>query len=150
MHNEAYSCDVIFSRRKCLLLEFSVLGILSEFLGFLFKSLSEVPLEISIGSAVVLTFIWIANEIFGRLSLWRTVLVTVWGLIGFNYFAPVQDLSKEQIWLAILVIGAVTTIVGRAVHSRLAKRKRQLCSHCGAEITAPLYVSKKLDQPAKT
>jgi hypothetical protein len=131
------------------LIEFSALGLLTEFLSFLLKSLSEVPLEVSIGSAVVLTFIWIANEIFGRLSLWRTVLMTVWGLIGFNYLAPVQDLSKEEIWLVVLVMGVIMTIVGRTVQGKLAKRKRQLCPHCGAEITAPQQGNKKPDQRTK-
>jgi hypothetical protein len=65
-----------------------VVALASDFFNFLLRSLSEVPLEVSIGSAMLLTFIWLMNEIFGRLSLWRIVLITIWGLVLLDFYTP--------------------------------------------------------------
>jgi uncharacterized membrane protein (DUF373 family) len=107
-----------------------------DFLYFIGKALYDVPVEISIGSAIILTFIWLANEIFGRLSLWRTLLVTVWALVLVDLFLTLlKYLREEHVWLLVLVVGATTTIVERELRHGLKKRKAHVvrCPHCGTE-----------------
>jgi len=84
---------------------------LVDFLGFFMNSIYSVPLEISIGGATVLTFFWLVDKIFSRLSVWRTVVVTVWGMLFLDLFTPVRNLSKEQLWLIVILVGVVVTIV---------------------------------------
>jgi hypothetical protein len=107
-----------------------------DFLYFVAKALYDVPLEISIGTAIILTFIWLTNEIFGRLSLWRTVLITVWALVFVDLFlTPLNHLGEEYLWLLVLVVGATTAIVERKLRHGLEKRKVHVvrCPHCGAD-----------------
>jgi hypothetical protein len=107
-----------------------------DFFYFIGRALYEAPLEISIGSAIILTLIWLTNEIFGRLSLWRAVLVTVWALVLVDLFLnPLKNLGKEHVWLLVLAVGATTTIVERKLRHGLKKRKAHVvrCPHCGAE-----------------
>jgi hypothetical protein len=115
--------------------EGEVVALASDFFNFLVRSLSEVPLEISIGSAVLLTFIWLANEIFGRLSLWRIVLITVWGMVLLDFYTPVRNLGKEQLWLVVLLVGVGVTIIDRLLHSVIGKVTMMICPHCGQEVT---------------
>jgi hypothetical protein len=123
-----------------------------DFLYFIGKALYDVPVEISIGSAIILTFIWLANEIFGRLSLWRTVLVTVWALVLVDLFlTPLKNVGKEHVWLLVLVVGATTAIVERKMPYGLKKRKVHVmrCPHCGAEFDEAQLQSAKSDIIAK-
>jgi hypothetical protein len=126
------------------MVEMSLVGFLFDFLSFVAKALYEVPLEVSIGTAVLLTFIWLTNEIFGRVGLWRVVLVTVWGLVLIDAFVvPVSTLAKEQVWLVVLFIGVVVTGVERELAGKVRLKTRLLrkyaakkaCPHCGAEIS---------------
>nr|MDO8134772.1 hypothetical protein [Candidatus Njordarchaeum guaymaensis] len=80
---------------------------LVDFLSFFMNSIYSVPLEISIGGATVLTFFWLVDKIFSRLSVWRTVVVTVWGMLFLDLFTPVRNLSKEQLWLIVILVGVV-------------------------------------------
>jgi hypothetical protein len=127
--------------------EVAIASFLFDFLKFLANALYEVPLEISIGSAMLLTFIWLANELFGRMSLWRVLLVTIWGLVFVDAFlAPVSTMSKEQVWFIALLIGAFMIVlerelrgnVGAKLRSRLRRSKggrpRRTCPHCGREL----------------
>jgi hypothetical protein len=120
---------------------------LFDFLTFLANALYEVPLEVSIGSAMLLTFFWLTNELFGRMSLWRVVLVTVWGLVFVDTFlAPVSTMSKEQVWFIALLIGTFMTVLERELPRNLGlKLRRRLrrskggpagetCPHCGREL----------------
>jgi hypothetical protein len=127
--------------------EVAFLNALFDFLTFLANALYEVPLEVSIGSAMLLTFIWLTNELFGRMSLWRIVLVTVWGLVFVDTFlAPVSTMSKEQVWFIALLIGTFMTVLERELPGNLGLRLRQrlrrargrpprsTCPHCGREL----------------
>jgi hypothetical protein len=127
--------------------EAAVVSALFDFSKFLANALYEVPLEVSIGSAMLLTFIWLTNELFGRMSLWRIVLVTVWGLVFVDAFlVPVNTMSKEQVWFIALLIGTFMTVLERELPRNLGLRFRQwvrrtrgrpprsTCPHCGREL----------------
>jgi hypothetical protein len=127
--------------------EVAFLNPILDFLAFLANALYEVPLEVSIGSAVLLTFIWLTNELFGRLSLWRIVLVTIWGLVFVDRFvAPVSTMSKEQVWFIVLLIGTFMTVLERELPRDLRTRLRlklrrskggpagRTCPHCGKDL----------------
>jgi len=83
---------------------------LVDFLNFLLNSIYSVPLEISIGSATILTFLWLVDKIFSRLSVWRTVVITVWGMILLDFFIPIGNLRKEQLWLIVILVGIVVAV----------------------------------------
>jgi hypothetical protein len=131
------------------LIEFSVLGLLGNFLSFLYESLVAVPLELSIGGVVLLTFFWAVNEIFGRLYVWRSILMTVWGLLIFDYFVPMRDMSRGEIWLVVLAMGTITMIAGRKIHRVMDKNKIQLCPHCGAQIAPAQHGNKQPSHPTE-
>jgi hypothetical protein len=127
--------------------EVAFLNPILDFLAFLANALYEVPLEVSIGSAVLLTFIWLTNELFGRLSLWRIVLVTIWGLVFVDTFvAPVSTMSKEQVWFIVLLIGTFMTVLERELPRDLRTKLRlklkrskggpagRACPHCGKDL----------------
>jgi hypothetical protein len=127
--------------------EVAFLNPILDFLAFLANALYEVPLEVSIGSAVLLTFIWLTNELFGRLSLWRIVLVTIWGLVFVDRFvAPVSTMSKEQVWFIVLLIGTFMTVLERELPRDLRTKLRlklkrskggpagRACPHCGKDL----------------
>jgi len=84
---------------------------LVDFLSFFLNSIYSVPLDISIGGATVLTFFWLVDKIFSRLSIWRTVVVTVWGMLFLDLFTPVKNLSKMQLWLIVILVGVAVGIV---------------------------------------
>jgi hypothetical protein len=127
--------------------EVAFLNPLFDFLTFLANALYEVPLEVSIGSAMLLTFFWLTNELFGRMSLWRVVLVTIWGLVFVDTFlAPVSTMSKEQVWFIALLIGTFMTVLERELPRNLGLKLRlrlrrskggpakKTCPHCGREL----------------
>jgi hypothetical protein len=130
-----------------VLTEVAIVSTLLDFMTFLANALYDVPLEISIGSAMLLTFIWLPNELFGRLSLWRIVLVTIWGLVFVDTFlAPVSTMSKEQVWFIALLIGTFMAVLERELPRNLGFRLRQklrrskgdaarrTCPHCRREL----------------
>ena len=88
-----------------------VVKYLVDFLSFFLNSIYDVPLDISIGGATVLTFFWLVDKIFSRLSIWRTVVVTVWGMLFLDLFTPVKNLSKMQLWLIVILVGMAVGIV---------------------------------------
>jgi hypothetical protein len=85
-------------------------------------------LSISLGSALLVTFIWLLNEVTSLLLFWRAVAITVWGLLIANLFVPVTDLPSAQLWAYLLIVIAASIIV-----SRLTKMKRRKirCPRCG-------------------
>jgi hypothetical protein len=120
----------------CLMSELDIFKYFVDFLYFVAKALYDVPLEISIGTAIILTFIWLTNEIFGRLSLWRTALITVWALVLVDLFlTPLKPLGAEYLWLLVLVVGVTTAIAERKLRHSLKSRKTHVlkCPHCGTE-----------------
>jgi hypothetical protein len=105
-----------------------------EFVNFLIRTLIEVPLAVTVGSATILTFIWLINEIFTKIALWRIVLVTIWSLVALQaWFAPVQNLGKEQLWFVVVMIGIGVAIVDRGIGHRIRIRfaGKKACPHCG-------------------
>ncbi len=120
------------------MVESGIAKILADFFEYVLKSIYAVPIEISVGSAILVTFITVLDEIFGRLSLWRLLLVTIWGIVLLDFFIPLGQIVREQVWLVVVVVGCVVGIVER-IRSRLndvlEKRNIMECPHCGHEVT---------------
>jgi hypothetical protein len=105
-----------------------VFQILYDFALYIYNFLAAVPLSISLGSALLVTFIWLLNELTSLLLFWRAVAITVWGLLIADFFVPVTDLTSAQLWAYLLIVIAASIIV-----SRLTKMKRRKirCPRCG-------------------
>jgi len=105
-----------------------VVKYLVDFLSFFLNSIYDVPLDISIGGATVLTFFWLVDKIFSRLSVWRTVVVTVWGMLFLDLFTPVRDLSKQQLWPIVIIVGIAVSIVQWGLRSVKVRMPKTLLS----------------------
>jgi hypothetical protein len=123
-----------------------------DFFYFMGKALYDVPLEISIGSAIILTFIWLMNEIFGRLSLWRNVLVSVWALVLIDLFlTPLKGLGTEHVWFLVIIVGTTTVIVGRKLAAiRKGKTPVAKCPRWGLEFEPTNSHAVKLDKKSRS
>lgn len=121
-----------------------------DFFYFIAKALYDVPLEISIGTAIILTFVWLTNEIFGRLSLWRNVLVTVWILVLIDLFlTPLKGLGTEHVWLLVIIVAVTTVMLERKVATiRKGKMPIAKCPRCGLEFEPTNSHAAKLDKKA--
>jgi len=117
------------------MVEDSLIKLVGDFLDFFLRSVSDVPLEISVGSATILTFIWVVHEIFGHLSFLRIVCFTIWGLVLLDFYTPVESLGREQVWFVVLVVGLAITVVEFTIEKKLSKGKIKKCPHCGGEIS---------------
>jgi len=106
---------------------------LVDFLSFFLNSIYAVPLEISIGGATVLTFFWLVDKIFSRLSVWRTIVVTVWGMLFLDLFTSVKNLSKMQLWLIVMLVGIVVTIVQWGLRRMKVRMPKTLLSRESTE-----------------
>jgi hypothetical protein len=102
--------------------------VLYDFAAFIYNFLSTVPLSISLGSALLVTFIWLLNEVTSLLLFWRAVAITVWGLLAVSYFIPTAHLTSGELWAYLIIVIAASIIV-----SRLTKMKRRKirCPRCG-------------------
>lgn len=109
----------------------SLIELVFQFLDFVSKSLLEVPLSLTIGSAIIVTFVWFFNEVAGRVLLWRAAIVTVWTMIGLNEIIPLRTLGKAEMWSIVLLVAALGVVLTRLSRRRFFKKK---CPHCGAEL----------------
>jgi len=102
--------------------------ILYDFAVYIYSFLTTVPLSISLGSALLVTFIWLLNEVTSLLLFWRAVAITVWGLLTVDLFVPVAHLTSAELWAYLIIVIAASIIV-----SRLTKMKRRKikCPRCG-------------------
>ncbi len=103
----------------------------SDFVQFFIDSLLQVPLSITFGTAVIVTFIWLFNEIASQLMIWRALLVTVWGIIGLDNVYPIRTMGAVEIWLVVLAIGFTAMLLARLTRR---KRIRPICPACGTEL----------------
>jgi hypothetical protein len=106
----------------------SVFQIFYDFALYIYNFLTTVPLSISLGSALLVTFIWLLNEMTSLLLFWRAVAITVWGLLIADLFVPVADLPSAQLWAYLLIVIAASIIVSRFTKM---KRRKVRCPKCG-------------------
>lgn len=98
---------------------------------FVYSFLSTVPSSVSLGSAVLVTFVWLLNEVTGLLLFWRGVVVTVWGFLVVDSFIPIGDLTPGQLWACLIIVIGVGLIVTRLTKM---KRRKLKCPKCGTLI----------------
>jgi hypothetical protein len=98
---------------------------------FVYSFLSTVPLSVSLGSAVLVTFVWLLNEVTGLLLFWRAVVVTVWGFLVVNVFIPIEHLAPGQLWACLILVIGVGIIATRLTKMKHRKLK---CPKCGTVI----------------
>lgn len=103
----------------------------SDFVQFFIDSLLQVPLSITLGTAAIVTFIWLSNEIASQLMIWRALLVTIWGIIGLDNVYPIRTLGAAEIWLVVLAIGFTAMLLARLTRRRHIRRA---CPTCGTEL----------------
>lgn len=105
-----------------------VFQVLYDFGVYVYSFLSTVPLSISLGSAFLVTFIWLLNEMTSLFLFWRAVAITVWGFLAVSFFIPVAHLTSAELWAYLIIVIAASIIV-----SRLTKMKRRKikCPRCG-------------------
>jgi len=98
---------------------------------FIYTFVSTVPLSVSLGSAVLVTFIWLLNEATGLILFWRAAVVTVWGLLVVDAFIPIRDLPPQQLWGYLILVIGIGIIVTRLTKVRGRKLR---CPKCGTVI----------------
>jgi hypothetical protein len=98
---------------------------------YIYSFLSTVPLSISLGSAVLVTFAWLLNEVTGLLLFWRGAVVTVWGFLVIDAFFPIGHLTTSQLWACLILVIGLGIIVTRLTKT---KRRRLECPKCGTVI----------------
>jgi uncharacterized protein YhhL (DUF1145 family) len=95
---------------------------------YIYTFLSMVPLSVSLGSAVLVTFAWLLNEVTGLLLFWRAAVVTVWAFLAVNLFIPIGHLTLGQLWACLLLVIGLGVIVTRLTKM---KRRKIRCPRCG-------------------
>jgi hypothetical protein len=105
-----------------------VFEVLYDFALYIYNFLTTVPLSISLGSALLVTFIWLLNEVTSLFLFWRAVAITVWGLLIVDYFVPVTHLTSGQLWAYLLIVIATSILASRLTRM---KRRKIKCPRCG-------------------
>ena len=124
------SCDIVQGKVITVGIE-EVFQFLYNFGVYVYSFLSTVPLSVSLGSAVLVTFVWLLNEVTGLLLFWRAVVVTVWGFLLVDVFIPIGDLAPGQLWAFLILVIGVGIIVTRLTKM---KRRKLKCPKCGTVI----------------
>jgi len=111
-----------------LVLEFGleVFSFVQEFIEFLLSDISSIPFTISLGAAVLLTFMYLAN--FVSDILLRMIVIPMWVFVIITFFFP-SLIPKEYefvslILFALMVFIALLTI-GRYRKKREKTRKNK-------------------------
>jgi hypothetical protein len=105
-----------------------IIQALYDFGLYIYNFLSTVPLSISLGSALLVTLIWLLNELTSLLLFWRAVAITVWILLVVDLFIPVVHLTSGELWAYLIIVIAASIIVSRLTRMRHRKTK---CPRCG-------------------
>jgi hypothetical protein len=124
------SCSIVQGKAITVVIE-EVFQFLYNFGVYVYSFLSTVPLSVSLGSAVLVTFIWLLNEVTGLLLFWRAVVVTVWGFLLVDAFIPIGQLSPGQLWACLILVIGVSIIASRLTKM---KRRKLKCPKCGTVI----------------
>jgi len=111
-----------------------IFQILYDFGVYIYNFLATVPLSISLGSASLVTFIWLLNEITSLFVFWRAAAITVWGFLAASFFIPVGHLTSTELWMYLIIVAAASIIVS---HLTKMKRRRKIkCPRCGTLMVA--------------
>jgi hypothetical protein len=51
-----------------------------------------------------------------------------------DFYTPVRDLGKKQLWLVVIFVGFTVTIVNWLLRGVIGKATMKMCPHCGQEV----------------
>lgn len=104
---------------------------LFDFGMYVYNFLSTVPLSISLGSAILVTFIWLLNEVTGLILFWRAAVITIWVFLILDLLIPIGELTSGQLWAGLVIVIGASIIVSRLTRMRHRKIK---CPKCGTVV----------------
>ncbi|WP_455276299.1 hypothetical protein [[Eubacterium] cellulosolvens] len=103
-----------------------IFSFVQEFIEFLLSDISSIPFTISLGAAVLLTFMYLAN--FVSDILLRMIVIPMWVFVIITFFFP-SLIPKEYEFISLilfaLMIFVVLIIVGRYRKKREKTRKNK-------------------------
>lgn len=140
-----------------LILEYATY-LYDTFYNFIAQTLTELPLSISLASAITLTFLWLIEEIEGSLRLIQTLTIAMWCLVVAKFFISFETMEQYEIWALIFLFiflniawitikrkgrkkiecrkcGNATEFygIGNFKKGKVTKMKPKKCAKCGSE-----------------
>lgn len=110
-----------------LILEYATY-LFDSFYNFIAQSLTELPLSVSLASAITLTFLSLIEEIEGSLRLIQTLTIAMWCLVIAKFFISFETMGQYEIW-ALIFLFIFLNIAWIAVKRK--GRKKYECRKCG-------------------
>ena len=105
-----------------------IFQVLYDFAVYIYSFFATVPLSISLGSALLVTLIWLLNEMTSLFLFWRAAAITVWGFLAVSFFIPVAHLTSAELWAYLIIVIAASIMVSRLTRM---KRRKIKCPRCG-------------------
>ena len=99
-------------------LGFAVFSFVQEFIEFLLGDISSIPFTISLGAAVLLTFMYLAN--FVSDILLRMIVIPMWVFVIITFFFP--SLIPKEYGVVSLVIFALMIFIAVLIIGRYRKK----------------------------
>jgi predicted neutral ceramidase superfamily lipid hydrolase len=115
-------------------LEFG-LGIFSfvqEFIEFLLSDISSIPFTISLGAAVLLTFMYLAN--FVSDILLRMIVIPMWVFVIITFFFP-SLIPKEYEFVSLIIFALMIFIVILTIGRYRKKREKTRKNRAATDIS---------------
>lgn len=111
------------------------LGIFSffqEFIEFLLSDISSIPFTISLGAAVLLTFMYLAN--FVSDILLRMIVIPMWVFVIITFFFP-SLIPKEYEFVSLIIFALMIFITILTIGRYRKKREKTRKNRAAADIS---------------
>lgn len=100
---------------------FAIFSFVQEFIEFLLSDISSIPFTISLGAAVLLTFMYLAN--FVSDILLRMIVIPMWVFVIITFFFP--SLIPKEYEVVSLVIFALMIFIAVLMIGRYRKKREK-------------------------
>ena len=109
-----------------------VFSFVQEFIEFLLSDISSIPFTISLGAAVLLTFMYLAN--FVSDILLRMIVIPMWVFVIITFFFP-SLIPKEYEFISLILFALMIFIVLIIVGHYRKKREKTRKNKAAADIS---------------
>ena len=99
-----------------------------SFFNFIIQSFAEMPLSVSLASAITLSFLWLIEEIEGSLRLIQTLAIAMWCLVIAKFVLAFEAIGQYEIW-ALVILVILLNVIWITVKRR--GKKKFECKKCG-------------------